>query len=261
MNTVTAPDAPRFSLEGAVARIELARPQRRNALRPGDLRWMMQCFETLQEDPGVRVLVLAADTGGADRPVYCAGYDLDGFEDPQHDPRLFEQFVDALESLALVTVCALSGSVYGGATDMMLACDLRVAVSGARVHMPAAQIGLHYYPSGLRRYVSCLGVNLAKRAFLGGRSLSVEELQVAGVFDAVVSAHALDAAVDELVTRVAALGPLAVRTTKQSLQEISQGEYSVERLRQREAMTLVSEDFAEGRRAVAQGRPPVFSGR
>ena len=64
------------------------------------------------------------------------------------------------------TLCALNGGVYGGATDLALACDFRLGVRGMKFFMPAARFGLHYYPGGLRRYTQKVSPSFAKRAFL-----------------------------------------------------------------------------------------------
>ena len=78
--------------------------------------------------------------------------------------------------------------MFGGATDLALACDFRVGVHGMVLRMPAARIGLHYYPSGLRRYVSRLGVSAAKRLFLLAETLPADELLRIGYLDRCVAA-------------------------------------------------------------------------
>ena len=82
------------------------------------------------------------------------------------DGGAFERTVDRLEALRVPTIAALNGSVYGGATDLALACDFRIGVDGMRMHMPAARLGIIYYPSGIERYVSRLGIAAAKKLFL-----------------------------------------------------------------------------------------------
>ena len=260
------PDAdegpPLLERRGPVATLRLRRPSRRNAIGDGDLAVLRGQLAGLDADPTVRVVVLAAAPVGGARPVFSAGYDVGGFVHAvDAGPAGFEQLCDALEALRPVTVCALGGSVYGGATDLVLACDLRVARAGIEWRMPAVGLGLHYYAGGLRRYVARLGIDAAKRAFLAGRALGVDELDRLGLFEAVVPAEAFDAAVDDLVRRVAALAPLAAAATKRSLNEIAAGRASDAALREREALTQASADFAEGRAAFAERRPPRFGGR
>jgi enoyl-CoA hydratase/carnithine racemase len=252
---------PTLDIDGAVARITLRRPSLRNSLNDDDLRTLLKHFAAVDADQGVRVLVLGADTGGQPRPVFSAGYHVGGLDRPGSGPQVFEQIPDALESLRPITVCALSGSVYGGATDLVLACDLRVALAGVEWRMPAAALGLHYYPSGLRRYVARLGIDLAKHAFLTAQPLPVERLAAQGLFEKVLPQADFDVAVAALVAQAAALAPLAAQATKRSLNEIAAGRYDEPALRERERLTQASADFAEGRRAFAERRPPQFNGR
>ncbi|MEY4751791.1 MAG: hypothetical protein RIQ60_4005 [Pseudomonadota bacterium] len=254
-------DLPLLSLAECVATIRLRRPAQRNRLHDADLHALLAMFEQLDADLRVRVVVLSADTTGQRRPVFCAGYHVGGFDHEDHDPRLFERVADGLERLRPLTVCALNGSVYGGATDLVLACDLRVALAGSEWRMPAAALGLHYYPGGLRRYVSRLGLDGAKQAFLTGQALAVDSQALRGVFAAIEPAERFDDAVDARVRAVAALAPLAAQATKQSLNEIAAGPFDLDRLRAREAMSIASADFAEGRAAMAEKRAPRFEGR
>lgn len=250
---------PSLTLDAGVARITLRRPQHRNRLHNEDLAFLMQSFQRIDQDPGVRVLVLQAQVL-PERPVFSAGYHTGEFD--QGPPAVaFEDVVEALERLRVVSICALSGSVYGGATDLVLACDLALGAAGLEMRMPAAALGLHYYPSGLRRYVSRLGVSVAKRAFLSAEALDSETLLRVGYLQEVLPREAFAARVDALAAQVAGLAPLALQTLKLSLTELGRGEFDLERLRERSQFTMDSEDFAEGREAFAQRRAPVWKGR
>ena len=252
---------PLLAVAGGVATITLNRPAHRNRLENRDLRTLLQYFAELDADPTIRVVVLTANTQGQPRPVFCAGYDLGGFNEDKQASSGFEPVPDALARMRPITICALNGSVYGGATDLFLACDLRVAQQGLEFRMPATALGLHYYPSGLQRYISRLGASAAKRAFLTARPFSAEQLWQTGCLEALASPMEFDTVLQQLVVDVSALAPLAVQATKQSLNEIATGTYNQEALRAREVMTSHSDDFAEGRQAFAEKRKPVFTGR
>jgi enoyl-CoA hydratase/carnithine racemase len=241
--------------DDGIATLRLNRPQHLNRLHREDLLALQGHFEQLRADPAPRVLVLT----GSGR-AFCAGFHL-GELDGGSDPQLFERTVDALESLPLPTIARLNGSVYGGATDLALACDFRVGVTGMELRMPAAQLGLHYYPNGLRRYVSRLGLAAAKRLFLLAEAVPADELRAIGYLDALVAPDALDAEVARLTGLLAANAPLAVRAMKQSLDEIARGHFDLDRLRAREAQCAASDDLREGVAAFAERRPPRFSGR
>lgn len=258
---MNAPSAPRLSVDGCVATVTLNRPAHRNRLEAGDLNTLLDQFERVNADPAIRVLVLTALTQGQGRPVFCAGYHIGSFDDQDSDPRLFERVANALAALRPVTVCALNGSVYGGATDLMLACDLVIGLTGIEFRMPATALGLHYYPAGLQRYVARLGLSGAKRAFLSARPFTAEMLWQAGCLEALVAPEDFDATVNQLVKELVALAPLAVQATKQSLNEIAAGVTDLAAMRAREALTSASADFAEGRQAFQEKRLPRFSGR
>ncbi len=242
-----------------VATLTLARPRHLNRLHREDLLALQRQFAALAADPTVRALVLT----GSGR-AFCAGFHIGEFEDEataSAHPRLFEQTVDALEALPLPTVARLNGSVYGGATDLALACDFRVGVHGMELRMPAARLGLHYYPSGLQRYVSRLGLQAAKRLFLLAETVDADTLHALGYLDELCAPEALDAAVQRLMHALAANAPLAVRGMKRSLNEVARGEVDEAVLRQRIDACAGSADLREGIAAFSQRREPRFSGR
>ncbi|PIT83337.1 enoyl-CoA hydratase/isomerase family protein [Limnohabitans sp. 15K] len=253
--------APVLDIEEGVATITLNRPAQRNRLENGDLKALLAHFEHIERDPTVRVLVLTANTAGQPKPVFCAGYDIGGFDEPGHGATFFEEIPDALAKLRPVTICALNGSVYGGATDVVLACDLRIGLQGIEWRMPATALGLHYYPSGLQRYVNLFGLVAAKRAFLTARPFTAQQLDALGLFEALVGPDSWAQTLQTLVREILALAPLAVQETKKSLNEIAGGDMDEDRLREREHMTSRSADFAEGRAAFAERRRPLFVGR
>lgn len=253
--------SPLLEMAQGIATVHLRRPSQRNSLCDADLKALLDIFERVDVDTSIRALVLTADTAEQRRPIFCAGYNVGEFESRDHDRRLFEKVANALESLRPISICALSGSVYGGATDLVLACDLRIALAGCEFRMPACALGLHYYPSGLRRFISHLGLSGAKRAFLTGKALSVEQLQQFGIFEQVTDITTFETSVSALARKVADLAPIATQLTKRSLSEIASGKFDLERLGEREALSLDSADFLEGRMAMLEKRRPLFSNR
>jgi enoyl-CoA hydratase/carnithine racemase len=244
-----------------VATITLNRPAQRNRLENGDLQTLLAQFEVVNHDVSVRMLVLTANTQGQPKPVFCAGYDISGFNEPGQGATAFEKVPDALAVMRPITICALNGSVYGGATDVVLACDLRVGLQGIEWRMPATALGLHYYPSGLQRYIGRFGVAATKRAFLTARPFDWQQLERLGLFEAFVTPDQWQATQQSLVQDILALAPLAAQETKKSLNEIATGQMDWPALRAREELTSTSADFAEGRAAFAERRKPVFVGR
>jgi len=246
------------------ATIRLNRPQHMNRLHRDDLLVLRGHIDALAADATVRVLVVT----GSGR-MFCSGYHLGDLGDAtsdadaaRRDPDLFEQTVDALEALPMPTIARLNGSVYGGATDLALACDFRVGIAGMELRMVAARLGLHYYPNGLRRYVSRLGLQAAKRLFLLAEGAPADELLRIGFLDhCAPDEAALDRCVQAIMAALAGNAPLAVRGMKASLNAIGRGEFDLPAMRAREAACATSDDLREGLAAFAQKRAPVFRGR
>ena len=203
MTEDTRLDPPSLEIEGSRATIRLHRSRHRNRVEPGDIIRIMDYLEQVDANPSLRVLILAASG-----PAFSAGFHLGGFaEDKEAAARApsFEAMADRFESVRVPTICRLQGGVYGGSTDFALAADFRIGVTGMEMFMPAARLGVHYYPTGLERYVSRLGLNNAKRLFLTAEKLGAEELLRIGYLTHLVAPEELDAAVDTLARLTAEL--------------------------------------------------------
>src|SRR6516165_5615358 len=119
---------PLVSVEEGRALVRLNRPREHNRLEPVDLAVLRETFTRIDADPSVRVLVLTG-TGKS----FSSGFHIGALADrlagksaPAEDRDAFEHMVDRLEALRVPTIAALNGSVYGGATDLALACDFRI---------------------------------------------------------------------------------------------------------------------------------------
>ncbi len=252
---------PLLSIEGPRATIRFNRPAVHNRIEPADLHAMMAHFAAIEADPAIRVLVVTG-TGAS----FSSGYHLGDLESrPEAEVTgevSFEAMLERLERLRVPTVAALNGGVYGGSTDLALCCDFRVGVAGMRLRMPAVALGLHYYPSGMVRYASRLGLNAAKRLFLLAEFVPAEELLAMGYLtELVADGAALAARADALAARLAAMAPLAVQGIKRGLDEIARGEFDADAALARARASQASADLREGLAAFREKRPPVFTGR
>ncbi len=250
---------PVLEINGTRATIRLNRPKHLNRLQPDDLDALLTLFDRIEADPAIRVLVLTG-TGRA----FSAGYDLGsiaeraGGAEEQTAGSAFEIVVNRLEDLAIPTICRINGGVYGGSTDLALACDFRIGVDTCEMFMPAARLGLHYYSSGIKRYVSRLGVDNAKKLFLTAQKIGAAEMLRIGYLTAMVPAEGFDAEVDQLAAILAANAPVAMRGMKRAINEFARGTLDEEAADRRARDSMRSAEIKEGIKAFAEKRPPKF---
>ncbi len=245
---------PELSIAGAVATITLRRPQEANRLGPDDLAALAAHIATV--DQAEPVLVLRLQAHGKH---FCSGYDISRID--AATTAAFEDVANALEDARPVTLALLQGGVYGGATDLALACDFRLGTPEADMFMPAARLGLHFYPRGLDRYVSRLGVDMAKRLFLTAERLGADDMKAIGFLTHLVATDALHEAADRLTETLAGMAPLALLGMKKHLNRIARGTLAAADLQRDIARAAASTDLREGGAAFAEKRAPRFTGR
>jgi len=255
-----AASAPLLEISGARATIRLNRPKHLNRLQADDLDALLKLFDRIEAEAAIRVLVLTG-TGRA----FSAGYDLNSVAEratsateEQSAGSAFEVVVNRLEDLAVPTICRLNGGVYGGSTDLALACDFRIGIDSCEMFMPAARLGLHYYKSGIKRYVSRLGVDNAKRLFLTAERIGAPEMLRIGYLTAMVPADAFDQEVDRLADILAGNAPVAMAGMKRAINEFARGKLDEEAADRRHRDSMRGAEIKEGILAFSEKRPPKF---
>lgn len=247
---------PIMRISGPQAEITLNRPHDHNRVQPEDIEALHGHFDIIEADPQVRVVVLS----GSEK-AFSSGFHLGALRESDEGPRLFELLTDRLENLRPLTIAKVNGPVYGGATDLVLACDFRFGRVGVQMFMPAAKLGLHYYPHGLRRWVTRLGLGPAKKLFLTSSTIGYEEMLRIGYLDEVHDADRLDVAVDTFIARFLQQAPVATARMKQVLNAAARQEFDDAYAREGFVSSLSSEDLNEGLTAWAEKRKPQFKGK
>ena len=241
------PDAPpSLTIAGIVATIRFERPAEHNRIDPDDIPVLRRHLDAIAARQEVRAVVFA----GAGNRTFSSGFTVGAIL--KRLDRSFEDLLDAVERFPLPTICALNGSVYGGATDLALACDFRIGVRGTGMFMPAARFGLHYYPGGLRRFVAALGPAQAKRIFLTAQTLRAEEMLRIGFLTELVPRARLEKRVAEYVAALAECEPTVVRSMKRQINALAAGEQPQASAREDYERSLGSEELK--RRLAALGK-------
>ncbi|ANT60429.1 enoyl-CoA hydratase [Salipiger sp. CCB-MM3] len=164
--------------EGGYWLAVIDRPEKANSLTPEMLERLCEIAEAAVE---ARVLVL---TGVG--KVFSAGADLEAARAGLATSPLWERLSGAIAALPCLTICALNGTLAGGAMGMALACDLRISVPGAKVFYPVMKLGFLPQPSDPPRLAALVGPARAKMILMAGQKVPVEEAQVWGLIDRIV---------------------------------------------------------------------------
>jgi len=253
--TVTA-TSPALTIEGAIATIRLNNPIYANRLSPSDLGTIQSHIRTVNQVPNILVLRFLAEG-----KYFCSGYDISSLAAESAPSSLyFGETVDLIEQARPVTIAAINGGVYGGGTDLCLACDFRVGSTAANMFMPAAKLGLHFYPGGMVRYITRLGLNQAKRLFLTAEKIDAMQMQEIGFLTELVEPPALHARVDQLTQQLASMAPLALLGIKKHLNLIARGQLDEIAIRQAVLESEQSDDMKEGAAAWKEKRSAIFKG-
>jgi len=257
MSTTTPGQTPHLAINGRVATITLRRPAVANRLELEDLQSLQAQVDEVNASSALLVLRLVAEGRH-----FCSGFNIGRVGSGANDAgQRFEALAAALEQARPVTIAAIQGGVYGGATDLALACDFRIGTPASELSVPAARLGLLYYQGGLQRYVSRLGLATAKRVMLTAAKLDATELLACGYLDQLApSVDALPMLVEELSTILAGMAPLALLGMKKHLNRIAAGTLAELEFARDIAVAAASDDLREGALAWQEKREPIFHG-
>lgn len=246
------------SAEDGVLVITINRPEAKNAMNRAAAEGIAAALDRLDSDDDLRVAIITGAGG-----TFCSGMDLKGFlrgERPTVEGRGFGGLVEAPPKKPLIA--AVDGYALAGGLELMIACDLVVANSGAKFGIPEVKRGLAAGAGGLMLLPDLIPHKVAMELALTGEFIDAPRAYELGLVNRVTDGPALDAA-KQLAAAINANGPLAVRVSKQIVEE-SRGWSRAERwARQAELLPQVfmSEDAREGSLAFAEKRAPNWKGK
>ena len=232
-----------------VATITLDRAHRRNALNHEALDELHRAVEATTAR-GARAVVVTGAHGH-----FCAGADLTELEDVSFTSRLAE-VLEHLAALPVTTVAAVDGSCMGLGMQLALACDVRVVGPAARFAVPVARLGLmvdHWTVDRLARF---WGEGAARHMVLTGAVLDTDDAWRLGF----AQERGGLAEAQAVAERAAGLAPLTQTGSKVGFEAHHDNHAEVARYEAAFARAWSSDDLAEGRRAFAERREPIFRG-
>ncbi len=256
--------AVHLSVTDGVARLSFDNPAKLNAIDVAMWRALPGLLAQVAEDQAIRVLVLAGDGERA----FCTGNDISEFDTLRANPEqaaaynaLQRRVAEAMVALPKPAIAAIHGHALGAGMELALQCDFRYATPAARMGVPAARLGLPYRLEDIVKLVDVMGLAKAREAVLTGRHYAGEELLAMGLVQRILPDRAaLDAVVDALAQELATNAPLSMAAAKLSFRALGTAAPDDAARRAADDACYASADYAEGRRARAEKRPPNFTG-
>ena len=249
--------------EGDLVRLRLERPEVMNCLSFPTLRRFRTLLEELRGDLSIRCILIS----GAGERAFCAGADLKERKTMPAERvpdfvRNIRGLMDDVASMPQPTVAVVQGFAFGGGTELMLACDLRVAAEEAMFGLTETTLAIIPGAGGTQRLPRLIGASRAKDLILTGRKIGAAEAEQIGLVNRVAPRESLDEAALELAETIAANGPVAVRAAKEAIDvgtEAPIGEgLEIEALCYQKV--LPTTDRLEALAAFAEKRKPQYKG-
>jgi enoyl-CoA hydratase/carnithine racemase len=255
-----------YGAHDGVATIELARPEKRNAINDRMFQELGDAAEMAGDDPSIRVVIVKGRG-----PSFSAGIDLNlltqmaGVRGARFKTFLHKAQRPA-RTLALMekpTLAAVHGHALGAGFQLALACDLRIVAEDVQFAMLELRYGLVPDLGGNKPLASLVGVARAKEIVWTGRTLGAEEAERIGLANRVVPNDTFEKEAEAFARELASSPPIPVSLTKTLYTRIEETPFEtvLEREGQAQAACLESEDHQEAIAAFLEKRPPRFTGR
>jgi methylmalonyl-CoA decarboxylase len=256
--------AVRTGVHGQVGVITLDDQRQRNAIGAQLASGVVAALESLRAQD-VRAVVLRAAAG---MDVWSAGHNIDELPRGRRDPLGYndplEGLLRAIRTFPTPVVAMVHGTVWGGALDLVLSCDLVTADETASFAITPANLGLPYNTTGLLHFLGRLPINLIKEMFFTAAPLDAQKAKEWLLVNHLVGSAELEAFTLELAAMMAAKSPMAIAVIKEQLRVLSDYQpiaaQVYERIQGLRREAYDSSDYLEGLNAFAEKRRPIFRG-
>ena len=252
------------SLEATIGTITLDNPAKHNALSAPLIEDLLAALSDLIRS-GARVVILRARKGAR---VWSAGHDVRELPLNGRDPLTYDdplrRVVRAIKEAPAPIIAMVEGSVWGGACEVVVSCDVIVAAEGATFGITPAKLGVPYDIEGTLSFMQSVSLPVIKEMLFTAQPMSAARALRVGLINHVVPADSLEAVTADLAGQIIRNSPLVISLLKEQLRVLSEahplnpeGFQRIQAIRRR---IYDSADYREGIRSFFERRAPRFQG-
>jgi methylmalonyl-CoA decarboxylase len=225
---------------------------------------MVNAFEEFANQKA-RVVVIRSQPGAK---VWSAGFDVTELPDPGRDPLSYydplAQVMREIQNFHAPVIAMIEGSVWGGACDLSLTCDIAIGCPTASFTMTPARIGLPYNSAGIVHFLNVIGMRVAREMFFTAQPILAERALQVGMLNHLVPTEVLEHYTYDTAHKITENSPLSIAVLKEQLRILSSSyplsPDTFERIQGLRRRAYDSDDYREGKNAFLEKRKPVFKG-
>ena len=253
------------AIQDSVGIVTIANDHKANALSSEVVSGITAALDYF-ESQDLRAVIIRSKSGAK---IFSAGHDVSELPTDGSNPFAWrvplEKLLRKVREARMPVIAMCEGSVWGGACDLVVSCDMVIAAPSATLAMTPAKMGLPYNSLGTSHFLGVLPLHRLKEMLFTADVMSAEEAEKLGIYNKVVPPEQLEDCTMKIAQRITDLAPLVIQVLKYELRELTEGtpipteiSEKIEALREK---AWRSQDMQEGIKAFFEKRAPEFQGK